>query len=208
MLWELAPKNINQFKDLASLQEFSATELKLMEQIMDKEVNSARTSSVGRLFDGVASLLGLCHTNIYEGQAAMLLEFACEEFHSSEYYPFTINQKIIDWVPMIEKIIHECRSGTSTAYIATKFHNTLVEMATQVCLQSNQQRIVLSGGCFQNKYLTERLIKHLKEKGFSVFWHQLIPPNDGGIALGQAAAAGEMIKFNKSQQENTLKVTV
>jgi hydrogenase maturation protein HypF len=78
--------------------------------------------------------------------------------------------------------------------IAAKFHNTLAEMIVAVAGRGGERRVVLSGGCFQNKYLTEQTVRRLEEEGFRPYWHQRIPPNDGGIALGQVAAASRGIR--------------
>ncbi len=84
--------------------------------------------------------------------------------------------------------------------IATKFHNTLAEMMVRVAQSCGEEKVVLSGGCFQNRYLTERAIKRLREAGFRPYWHQRVPPNDGGIALGQVAAVSRM-KTNSTKEE-------
>ena len=84
------------------------------------------------------------------------------------------------------------KNHISQSIISVKFHNTLVEIIVAVAIKIKQNHVVLSGGCFQNKYLTEHTVKRLREEGFRPYWHQRIPPNDGGIALGQAYAALRM----------------
>jgi hydrogenase maturation protein HypF len=101
---------------------------------------------------------------------------------------------IIDWEPMVVQIIKEVESEVTTAMIAAKFHNTLSAMIVDVAKRVGEKRVVLSGGCFQNKYLTERTVRLLEENGFHPYWHQRVPPNDGGIALGQAYAAQESMR--------------
>ena len=91
---------------------------------------------------------------------------------------------------MIRQISEEQQRHVAIGITAAKFHNTLVEMIVAVAERVAEERVVLSGGCFQNKYLTERAIRRLREAGFRPYWHQRIPPNDGGIALGQAVVAG------------------
>jgi hydrogenase maturation protein HypF len=153
--------------------------------------NSPLTSSVGRLFDAAASLLGLRHTVDFEGQAAMDLEFAIEP-NASGIYDFELQglrPVIIDWEPMVREILEDKKSGKSTGKIALKFHRTLVEIMVAVARSSGEEKIILSGGCFQNKYLLERAVQRLRDEGFIPYWHQRVPPNDGGVALGQVVAA-------------------
>jgi hydrogenase maturation protein HypF len=89
------------------------------------------------------------------------------------------------------EIIHDLRSGVPIGNISAKFHNAMVEGITAVARRVNEHVVALTGGCFQNKYLTERSVQRLQAEGFSACWHQRIPPNDGGIALGQAVVAGK-----------------
>jgi hydrogenase maturation protein HypF len=90
---------------------------------------------------------------------------------------------------MVCGILDDLRRGLSAGWIAAKFHNTLAEVIVAVAERVDEERVVLSGGCFQNLYLTERVVTRLRAAGFRPAWHQRIPPNDGGIALGQALAA-------------------
>lgn len=129
----------------------------------------------------------------------MELEFALEGIATDDDYAFEIfdlnhngasGTLIVDWAPMMRQIIEAQQHHVGPEIIAAKFHNTLVEMIIAVAERIAEERVVLSGGCFQNKYLTERAIRHLREAGFRPYWHQRIPPNDGGIALGQAVVAG------------------
>ena len=97
---------------------------------------------------------------------------------------------------MVEALLEDVEGGTGGPVIAAKFHNGLAEAAVEVARRTGENRVVLSGGCFQNRYLTERLVRRLQEEGFRPYWHQRIPPNDGGIALGQIAVAAErMLKM-------------
>ena len=90
---------------------------------------------------------------------------------------------------MIAEIITEVRRGIPAGLISARFHNTLAEIMVEVARRTGQERVVLSGGCFQNRYLTERAVGRLQSEGFRPYWHQRIPPNDGGIALGQVVGA-------------------
>ncbi len=98
---------------------------------------------------------------------------------------------------MVQKILVDRNSGLSISNISAKFHNTLVEMMVTVAKQIGEERVILTGGCFQNKYLTERAIQRFRVEGFRPYWHQRIPPNDGGIALGQIMAALREISGGK-----------
>ncbi|HEX9654947.1 MAG TPA: carbamoyltransferase HypF, partial [bacterium] len=95
---------------------------------------------------------------------------------------------ILDWAPMILEILQGMQSGLSAGIVSAKFHNALVEGMLAVASRTGEERVVLSGGCFQNKYLAERAIRRLRAAGFRPYWHQRVPPNDGGIALGQLVA--------------------
>ena len=121
----------------------------------------------------------------------MELEFALQS-ESDEAYAFTIRDEapfVVDWQPGIIELLSDHRNGVSLDLIATKFHNMLVEMIVAVARKVAQPKVVLSGGCFQNRYLTERAVDRLRAEKFRPYWHQRIPPNDGGVALGQVVAA-------------------
>jgi hydrogenase maturation protein HypF len=121
----------------------------------------------------------------------MELEFAIQK-NVSGNYPFEVRDRspwIVDWEPMLHQILRDVQSGIGAGVIAAKFHNTLTEIIVSVAGKAGEARVVLSGGCFQNKYLTERTVRRLEEEGFSPYRHQRVPPNDGGIALGQVVAA-------------------
>jgi hydrogenase maturation protein HypF len=178
-------------QDLFPVRSFSDSELPVLRQMLERGLQSPVTSSVGRLFDAVASLVGLRQRVRFEGQAAMELEFSIESDHD-EAYPLALREGrplIVDWEPMIHRILQDLEQGATIGVVAALFHNTLVEAIVQVARKVQQSRIVLTGGCFQNRYLTERAVRRLREAGFKPYWHQRVPPNDGGIALGQIAAA-------------------
>ena len=145
-------------------------------------------------------MLGLCLHSRYEGQPAILLEqaigknFDCprsEPCYSVEILPGKILQ--IDWKIMVREIVRDIRDRTGTALISRKFHNAIVRAILRIAQhcrrQTGQNRVVLSGGCFMNFYLLENAVRLLREDGFQVFTHSLVPANDGGISLGQVAVA-------------------
>jgi hydrogenase maturation protein HypF len=119
----------------------------------------------------------------------MELEFAIEGVTTEQTYQMESRAEVVDWEPMIRQIVEEILSGTDRGRIAAKLHNTFVEVIVAEAHRALEKQVVLAGGCFQNKYLTERAVRRLTAEGFRPYWHQRVPPNDGGIALGQALAA-------------------
>jgi hydrogenase maturation protein HypF len=131
----------------------------------------------------------------------MELEFLTHSIESDDRYPFKIDEvlkiKLVDWQSILEGILADIKNHMDRSIISVKFHNTLVEIIVAVAKKIGQPRVVLSGGCFQNRYLTERAVRRLMEEEFSPYWHQRVPPNDGGIALGQIYAAFDLIDINR-----------
>jgi hydrogenase maturation protein HypF len=191
LLYEMNPEQLLNDKNLDFLSAFTQQELNLLQQSLKKQLNCPYTSSIGRLFDAISSLSGLCHINKFEGQAAMLLEQQASTIHTNEFYPFNLIEKeciIIDWHSTIMALLADLNQQNKN-FVAAKFHNTLAEIMVRIAELGQQKNVVISGGCFQNAYLTERCIAKLKTAGFSVYTHEKIPPNDGGLALGQLYAA-------------------
>jgi hydrogenase maturation protein HypF len=193
VLYEIYGRDIIGIEKNNPLERFRPEQKQTLLSALRKEINCPKTSSMGRLFDAVASMIGLCQEIDFEGQGAMLLEFAAEKSDDSSVYPFNVIKKenayIIDWEKMIDAIRTEYDKGISRNIIAARFHNTLAEMIVEIARIHNKKDVVLSGGCFQNRVLTEKAIARLKDAGFVPHRHKLIPPNDGGIALGQIMAA-------------------
>jgi hydrogenase maturation protein HypF len=212
MLYEIIGDRLFDRVDLPLLRSFAASERTVLRTMLARGVHSPRTSSAGRLFDAVASIIGLRQRVSFEGQAAMELEFAIGDERTEEAYEFQIvncglrieeaeeihrqseiknsqSAMTIDWEPMISGILEDVRSGVPVARISAKFHNTLAEIIVDVARRVGEERVVLTGGCFQNQYLTERTVRRLETEGLRPYWHQRVPPNDGGIALGQVFAA-------------------
>lgn len=163
---------------------FASAELHVLDGMLRAGVNVVRTSSAGRLFDAVASLLGLCQTMAHEGQAAMRLEALAGE-GVAEAYPFAWAGDALDWAPMVEEML---RGGEPVA-AAARFHATLVAMMVATAKREGLGDVCLSGGCFQNRRLLSSAVRRLGEEGFRVWRHREIPPNDAGICLGQLAVA-------------------
>ena len=180
--------------------------------MLARGLNAPVTSSAGRLFDAVASLIGLRQRVSFEGQAAMELEFAIQ-LGMNASYPFKIRDGpplIVDWGSAIEGIVRRRRSDPPGGEISAKFHNTLAEMVRVSPLRMGEAKIVLTGGCFQNRHLTEACLKRLLDAGFRPYWHQRVPPNDGGISLGksllpQERSVRELSKTNLPPHELALR---
>lgn len=197
LLYEIFGDAVFAMRDLELVAAFSPHELAVLKKMLGKGLNAPMTSSAGRLFDAVASLIGVRQFATFEGQAAMELEFASECCRTGESYPVELREKVIDWERMIRAMIAEKNAGIPPSEMAAKFQNTLVEAIVAIAHRAGERRIVLSGGCFQNRYLTERAIVRLREEGFHPFWHHQIPCNDGGLALGQIAACARLIHPGK-----------
>ncbi|HYA79190.1 MAG TPA: Sua5/YciO/YrdC/YwlC family protein, partial [Candidatus Nitrosopolaris sp.] len=225
LLYEIYGDKVFKQKKLAPIAAFSPAELATLKTMLAKKLNSPATSSVGRLFDAIASLVNLRQRIRFEGQAAMELEFALDGIETDEAYELRIadcglrnegsssrgrsphpnsdfriptSEFVLDWSPMIEAILSDVQNGVAVGKISAKFHHALAEVVIAVAKQISEPRVVLSGGCFQNRYLTRRVVTRLREEKFQPYWHQRVPPNDGGIALGQVVAALR----DKSQIEN------
>ncbi|WP_024545798.1 carbamoyltransferase HypF [Picosynechococcus sp. NKBG15041c] len=177
---------------LSTLQAFTETELNVLWSMLEKKINSPLTSSAGRIFDAIASILDVHQCITFEGQAAMALEFLAQTIRINEAYNFTIdNQNFPREISLeitIREILQDFTQGISKTVITAKFHNTLTEIILTLAQQTRIEQIVLTGGCFQNKYLLERTIQKLEQTQFKVYYPQKIPPNDGAIALGQIIA--------------------
>jgi hydrogenase maturation protein HypF len=192
VLYEAFGYGLFDMKEIESLATFNKNEVTILRQMLARGINCPVTSSMGRMYDAVASLLGICQINAFDGQAAMMLGFAAEGDKTGETYDFGIvdDDKVccVDWELIIRSILDDIRMTKSASEIAAKFHNTLVEVILTVARRIGEQRIILTGGCFQNRYLTEHTINRLRQEGYLPYWHRRIPPNDGGIAAGQIMA--------------------
>lgn len=199
ILWEMTkegdPGNFLESKkerDAATAAAFSAAEKRVFSSMLEKGLNSPVTTSAGRLFDAVASLLGVAQKCSFEGQAAMQLEWQADETEIGAWnfsFEETGMKILLDWSPPVEALLAERAAGVPTARLAARFHNSLAAAVVEVARRVGCPRVALSGGCFQNKLLTERAAAALRREGFEVLLHREVPPNDGGICLGQVAVA-------------------
>ncbi|MCF6268635.1 MAG: carbamoyltransferase HypF [Melioribacteraceae bacterium] len=186
---------------------FKNSEFNIIQKMLEKNINSPITSSAGRLFDAVSSLLGISYISNYEGQSAMKLEFIVDT-NERGHYPFSINENTIlkiDWSEIIKALLDDKKKRVDISKIATRFHNSLAQIILSISEIVGKEKVLLSGGCFQNIYLTEQTAKLLTDKKHKVYLNQRVPPNDGGIALGQVAAYNVVRKdwMRNESSENT-----
>ena len=165
-----------------------------------------QTSSMGRLFDAVSSVLGICSHNSYEGECAVMLENAAAQALSEGILPFPLHfaiehgkhESIADPIAVLHEIFHAANSGSDCKALALGFHMAVVEMVVSLCRhigeKSKETRVVLSGGVFANLLLAEKCSEDLEKIGFTVYQNESVPANDGGISLGQAWICGQMLK--------------
>ena len=155
-------------------------------------INALPTSSVGRLFDAVAAILGLRDEVTYEGQAAVDLE-QCADPYERASYRAGIDAGAVRGADLVRAAVDDLSTGTPIGTIAARFQNGLVDATARMCAEirtaTGVATVALSGGVFQNVLLTTRLVDALERNGFEVLTHSRVPPNDGGISLGQAAVA-------------------
>jgi hydrogenase maturation protein HypF len=159
---------------------------------LEHRLNSPTTSSMGRLFDAAAALIGVRQSATYEGQAAIELEAIIDPTESG-FYEFDIQPQVFDPAPIWQSMIHDWRLGVSSGIIAARFHNSIVHLVHSLCQsiqhQTGSKTVALSGGVWQNRYLLERAIQQLEASSFKVLIHKQVPANDGGISLGQVMVA-------------------
>src|SRR5262249_29946934 len=181
----------------------STSALKAVQVMIERRLNAPLSSSMGRLFDAVAALAGVRHEVSYEGQAAIELEWLASRSPPGGASPFDIVAArqahmaeptlALDMRPMIAEVVTEIRRGVGSAEIGRRFHSTIVELIANVCARlravSGLNAVVLSGGVFLNALLTTEAVARLASDGFQVYRHRRVPPNDGGLSLGQLAVA-------------------
>jgi hydrogenase maturation protein HypF len=164
----------------------------VLAQMLRRGLNAPVTTSMGRLFDGVASLIGLRQIVTFEGQAAMRLEFVADESERGAY-PLRFSGDMLDWREAAQGALTDHAAGVPASTISARFHNGLVAAIVQVARHFGEPRVALSGGCFQNRLLTERAADALRAAGFDVLLHRQTPPNDGCVSLGQVAIAAAQV---------------
>lgn len=180
----------------------SEKESKVQFAMADRKLNAVLSTSVGRLFDAVSAILGIRHKSSFEGEASMALEFAAEAYEQKDHEqkqnekidPLVYEEDghvILNTQLLVQRIVEAKLQGADSGRLAYWFHEILAEQITAVCVEarnvSGRQKAVLSGGVFQNRLLLRLIEERLTEEGFEVLRHRMVPPNDGGIAVGQAA---------------------
>jgi hydrogenase maturation protein HypF len=183
--------------------------LRTINQMLERRVNTPLTSSAGRLFDALASLIGVRDTVSYEGQAAIELEWLAGEVPADGAYPFELAAPrspehdgvpatyAIDTRPLIRAVVADVQSGADRRRIARRFHSTVVEIIAATCAairkETEIEAVVLSGGVFMNALVASQSAARLSADGFRVYRHVLVPPNDGGLCLGQLAIGAAVL---------------
>lgn len=186
--------------DLQFLKHIDQSKMDVIVKMIENRVNTPLTSSMGRIFDGVAAVCGLRNQVFFEGQAAMEFEMKAAEGVFGQYDWRWQNRDIcrLDIEPMIRGIVSDLQNNIPVSVISSKFHQTLIETYTHLCCRVRKnfglKKVVLSGGVFQNAFILKGLINRLKSEDFQVYSHCRVPTNDGGISLGQAVAAARMLE--------------
>ena len=194
-LAQLWVNNLGWDEDLPCVQACPPAERRVLQQQLTRNVNCAPTSSMGRLFDAVAALIGVRQVVGYEAQGAIELESLAAN-NVAEAYTFEISLGDVMQIgvkSLFSAIVADVKAGLPVAIMAAKFHNAVANLITELCLHTRAQTqlntVALSGGCFQNVRLLAAAITQLQSQSFEVLYHRLVPPNDGGLALGQLAVA-------------------
>jgi hydrogenase maturation protein HypF len=171
-------------------------------QMIARGINCPPASSLGRLFDAVAALVGLRGEVAYEGQAAIELEMLAAP--DERHYPFAIapaapDGAILDVAPLLRALVEDMQRGVPVALIAGRFHRSVAELLAAACVQARESSgldvVALSGGVFQNRLLLELLLERLAALGFRAYINERVPPNDGGLSFGQAAVAAARLQM-------------
>jgi hydrogenase maturation protein HypF len=193
LLYEAFGDDAFAMTDLPPVAAFSASERKVLHGMLARGLNSPVTTSAGRVFDGFAALCGLRQCAAYEGQAAAQLEWAADGSATGRRYDFRLRRtqdveesSIVDWEPALGAALADLRNGKPAGTISEAVHAGLAAAIVEVAVLANERRVILTGGCFQNARLTEATVGGLRAAGLEPMWHRRIPPNDGGLALGQA----------------------
>ena len=198
--WRVALSYLHQYsigsgKLLDCLENIEEGKIEIVLEMLKNNLNTPLSSSAGRLFDAVACLLNLCSENTFDAEGPMRLESIIDE-SEKRHYPFTFNEGIISFEETINRILGDLNK-VSAAKISAKFHNTVVNVICEVVNKMRKDtginKVVLSGGVFQNKYLLEKTLYKLEGNKFETYINHLVPPNDGGIALGQLMVASNYI---------------
>ena len=175
--------------DLPLFLGMSRGNIEIISNMIKRNVNSPLTSSAGRLFDAVSAMLGICRESTFEAEAAILLEKSAAK-SVYDYYTYKITSHHIDFSSTIREIVDDIYDGEDVSVISAKFHNTLGEAIVDMCMRAYSaigvDKVVISGGCFQNKFLLDYLKKRFKETKLKLYTHSKFSTTDIGISVGQA----------------------
>jgi len=196
--------NLRKFRWLLEPIEPDINKLNILSEQLDKGVNCIETSSLGRVFDAVAAMLGVGGYNHFDAQLPMALETIAaadvDDYYELEMYSPPGKPCSFSLDKTIKQIVNDIQNHLNAGIISAKFHNTISEILLGFAIvyrsNTNLNTVALSGGVFCNRYLTNRLIKQLRQNDFSVFFNRDVPSNDGGISLGQAAIAAKLVNRN------------
>jgi hydrogenase maturation protein HypF len=197
----LGPEGVKEYADILSRIEPDTDKIKFIATQIEKGLNVVQTSSLGRLFDAVAALIGLGTQNRFEAELPMALESIIQD-GIDDSYPIKLAEIegvfCLEYAPVIGGVLSDIQSGVNKGIIAAKFHNSVCEGLLGLAIQARQRTglsdAALSGGVFCNRYLANRMIRRLQQAQFRVLWKKSVPVNDGGIALGQAAIAAALLE--------------
>jgi hydrogenase maturation protein HypF len=194
LLWSLG---LGWSEELAPVRDMASRELDVLRQQLERNVNTPRTSSMGRLFDAAASLAGIRQRVSYEAQAAMEFEALVDPAESGAY-PFRLRDTEMDFAPGFEAMLEDIRHNTPVSTLSARFHNgiaaAVAEAADRVRQLTGLNTVALSGGVWQNITLLRRTLSLFNTQGFQVYIHREVPTNDGGLALGQAVIAAARMR--------------
>jgi hydrogenase maturation protein HypF len=204
LLWELYGEQTLDRTDLAVIRTFTPRERRILGGMLASGVNTPVTTSAGRLFDGIAALLGIATRVTFEGQAAAALEFAAHPGEEGAY-SFELHAaapRVLDWRPALRELLADLGRGVENGRVAARVHNMLVAGIAAVARAIGAPRVALTGGCFQNRLLVERAARRLRAAGHEVLLHRQVPPNDGGVSFGQfgqlAVAAARLAEHDRA----------
>jgi hydrogenase maturation protein HypF len=199
LLYELFGPEALAMDHLAPVAGRSAAERRTLGRLLEQGTNAPVTTSAGRLFDGVAALLGLRQVADHEGQAACMVEWAADAGGEAPPYALTVGgpdpdtgARVLDWGPALRDVLADGAAGVPVSVRAARFHQGLAVAVAEAVRALGDDTVLLTGGCFQNALLADRTVERLEADGRRVLWPRAVPPGDGGLALGQAFWAARM----------------
>jgi hydrogenase maturation protein HypF len=198
---------LENIKKLPLYKSVTGNQIDVYKQMLEKQINTISYSSAGRLFDAVAALINFCTVSGFHAEAPMRLESIIQKRTENQLYSYEIKENVVSFRSCFEEIIEDLSKNVSQSLISVKFHNAFIEALVETIVLINRttkiNKVILSGGSFQNKYITKNLIKKLEEKELEVFLPKNVPVNDGGIALGQLIIAAKRLDLGNILLSNS-----